>query len=128
MYFRDYRVSLTYVNIYTLEHHLDLGLWTEKMYILEEGNFTVNYTEPKLPENPVSFFKEYNSNLILWMSPILILSVWVNIYVFFNIILFFSKMYKDCVEKRSKTICTGEFKCKKGCENCVGNIFLETYV
>ena len=24
-------------------------------------------------------------------------------------------------------LCAGEFKCKKGCENCVGKIFLETY-
>ena len=42
------------------------------------------------------------------MSSLLILTIWVNIYVVFNIILFFSKMYKDYVEKKSKTICTGD--------------------
>ena len=98
------------------------------MYILKDGNVTANYTEPKLPDFPLTYFKEYNSKIILWMSPLLILTIWVNIYILFNIILFFAKMYKDCVEKKNKTVCTGEFKCKKGCENCVGNIFLETYV
>ena len=46
---------------------------------------------------------------------------------FFNIILYFVKMYNDCVEKKNKTVCKGEVKCKEGCENCVGKIFLETY-
>ena len=38
-------------------------------------------------------------------------------------------MYNDCVEKKNKTVCKGEVKCKckEGCENCVGKIFLETY-
>ena len=36
-------------------------------------------------------------------------------------------MYNDCSDKKNKTKCAGEFKCKKGCENCVGKIFLETY-
>ena len=48
-------------------------------------------------------------------------------YIFFNIVLFFAKMYNECMEKKNKTVCTGEFKCKKGCENCVGKIFLQTY-
>ena len=31
-----------------------------------------------------------------------------------------------CVEKKRKnTVCTGEFECKKGCENCAGRIFLK---
>ena len=86
-----------------------------------------NDTQPKLPENPLIYFEEYNNKLLLWMSPLLLLTIWVNIYVFFNIILFFIKMYNDCLDKKNKTICAGEFKCKKGCENCVGKIFLETY-
>ena len=44
-----------------------------------------------------------------------------------NIMLYFAKLYNDCVDKKNKTVCAGEFKCKKGCENCVGKIFLETY-
>ena len=86
-----------------------------------------NDTQPKLPENPLIYFEEYNNKLLLWMSPLLVLTVWVNIYIFFNIILFLAKMYNDCVDKKNKTVCAGEFKCKKGCENCVGKIFLETY-
>ena len=86
-----------------------------------------NDTQPKLPENPLIYFEENNNKLLLWMSPLLVLTVWVNIYIFFNIILFFAKMYNDCVDKKNKTVCAGEFKCKKGCENCVGKIFLETY-
>ena len=49
------------------------------------------------------------------------------IYTFFNIILYFVKMYNYCVKKKNKTVCEGEVKCKEGCENCVGKIFLETY-
>ena len=94
------------------------------MYNLTQEN---NLTEPKLPENPLIYFEEYNNKLLLWMSPLLLLTIWVNIYIFFNIILFFAKMYNECMEKKNKTVCTGEFKCKKGCENCVGKIFLQTY-
>ena len=94
------------------------------MYNLTQGN---NLTEPKLPENPLIYFEEYNHKLLLWMSPLLLLTIWVNIYIFFIIILFFAKMYDECMEKKNKTLCTGEFKCKKGCENCVGKIFLQTY-
>ena len=36
-------------------------------------------------------------------------------------------MYNYCVKKKNKTVCEGEVKCKEGCENCVGKIFLETY-
>ena len=36
-------------------------------------------------------------------------------------------MYNDCVEKKNKTVCKEEVKCKEGYENCVGKIFLETY-
>ena len=87
----------------------------------------INDTKPKLPENPLIYFEEYNNKLLLWMSPLLLVTVWVNIYILFNIILFFAKMSNDCVDKKNKTVCAGECKCKKGCENCVGKIFLETY-
>ena len=59
-----------------------------------------NDTQPKLPENPLIYFEEYNNKLLLWMSPLLVLTVWVNIYIFFNIILFFAKMYNDCLDKK----------------------------
>ena len=94
------------------------------MYNLTDVN---NNTEPKLPENPLIYFEEYNNKLLLWMSPLLLLTVWVNIYFVFNIVLYFAKIYNDCTNKKNKTVCAGEFKCKKGCENCVGKIFLETY-
>ena len=51
------------------------------------------------------------------MAPLLVFTVWVNIYTFFNIILYFVKMYNDCVEKKNKTVCKGEVKCKEGCKN-----------
>ena len=59
------------------------------------------------------------------MSPLLLVAVWVNIYILFYIILFLVKMYYKCVEK-DKTICAGEYNCKKSCEQCTGKIFLET--
>ena len=37
-------------------------------------------------------------------------------------------MYNNCVEKRNKTICTAELKCKKGCENCRKYIFRDLYL
>ena len=83
----------------------------------------VNLTEPMLPENPLTYFEEYNNKVLLWMAPLLVFTVWVNIYTFFNIILYFVKMYNDCVEKKNKTVCKGEVKCKEGCKNCVGKIF-----
>ena len=87
----------------------------------------VNYSKPKLPENPIIYLEEYNNQLLMWMSPLLILTVWVNIYILFNIFLFFAKLYTDCTHKKNKTVCEGEFKCRKGCENCAGKIFLQTY-
>ena len=103
--------------------HLDLRLWRRNMFNLTADN----YTEPMLPENPLTYFVEYNYKLLLWMTPLLVLTIWVNIYILFNIMLYFAKLYNDCVDKKNKTVCVGEFKCKKGCENCVGKIFLETY-
>ena len=103
--------------------HLHLRLWIRNMFNLTAGNFT----EPMLPENPLTYFEEYNYKLLLWMTPLLVLTIWVNMYILFNIILYFAKLYNNCVEKKDKTVCAGEFKCKKGCENCVGKIFLETY-
>ena len=41
--------------------------------------------------------------------------------------LVYIKMYNYCVKKKNKTVFEGEVKCKEGCENCVGKIFLETY-
>ena len=73
----------------------------------------VNLTEPILPENPLTYFEEYNNKVLLWMAPLLVFTVWVNIYTFFNIILYFVKMYNDCVKKKNKTVCKGEFNVKK---------------
>ena len=47
------------------------------------------------------------------------------IYILFK---FFAKMYNDCVDKKNKTVCAGECKCKKGCENCRENIFRNLYL
>ena len=87
-----------------------------------------NYTDPILPDNPLTYFEEYNYKLLLWMIPLVVLTIWVNIYILFNVILYFTKLYNNCVDEKNKTVCAGEFKCKKGCENCVGNIFVETYI
>ena len=85
-----------------------------------------NFTEPELPENPLIYFKEYNNKLLLWISPLLVLTIWVNIYLLFNIIIFFVKMYNNCVEKRNKSICTGKLKCKKGCRKYIlRDLYLE---
>ena len=37
----------------------------------------------------------------------------------------FNVVYNLCVEKKEKTVCSGEFECKKGCEHCAGRIFLK---
>ena len=37
----------------------------------------------------------------------------------------FCKLYNLCVGKEENTVCSGEFECKKGCENCAGRIFLK---
>ena len=94
------------------------------------SNFTQenNYSTPILPEYPLIYGEGYSNKLLLWMSPLIVITLWVNIYIFYNVISFFVKMYSNCVEKDNKSVCTGEVKCKKGCENCVGTIFLETYV
>ena len=115
-------VFTVWVNIYTF---FNIILYFVKMYndCVEKKNLT----EPILPENPLTYFEEYNNKVLLWMAPLLVFTVWVNIYTFFNIILYFVKMYNDCVEKKNKTVCKGEVKCKEGCENFVGKIFLETY-
>ena len=93
------------------------------------SNFTheTNYTEPTLPEFPLVYFEDYYKKILLWMSPLLLLTVWVNMYIVFNSCLFFAKLYNNCRNNKNKTVCAGEFKCKKGCDNCVGKIFLETY-
>ena len=89
-----------------------------------------NYTEPKVPDNPIRYLEEYNRSvgrLVMLMSPLLLLTVWVNIYLVLKIILYFSRIYYKCVEKKDSTVCSGEFKCKERCENCTGEIFLKTY-
>ena len=73
----------------------------------------VNLTEPILPENTLTYFEEYNNKVLLWMAPLLVFAVWVNIYTFFNIILYFVKMYNYCVKKKNKTVCEGEVNVKK---------------
>ena len=42
----------------------------------------VNLTEPILPENTLTYFEEYNNKVLLWMAPLLVFAVWVNIYTF----------------------------------------------
>ena len=60
--------------------HLDLRLWRRNMFNLTADN----YTEPMLPENPLTYFVEYNYKLLLWMTPLLVLTIWVNIYILFK--------------------------------------------
>ena len=54
------------------------------------SNFTheTNYTEPTLPEFPLVYFEDYYKKILLWMSPLLLLTVWVNMYIVFNSCLF----------------------------------------
>ena len=73
----------------------------------------VNLTEPILPENPLTYFEEYNNKVLLGMTPLLVFTVWVNIYILFNIILYFVKMYNDCVEKRIKLYVKEKLNVKK---------------
>ena len=88
-----------------------------------------NYSEPVLPDHPIRYVEKHNvriATLMLMMAPLWVLSGWLTIY---GLIIFFCKLsnivYKTCVEKKQKTVCEGEFECKKGCENCNGRIFLK---
>ena len=43
-----------------------------------------NYTEPILPGNPLTYLEEYNYKLLLWMTPLLVSTIWVNMYILFR--------------------------------------------
>ena len=87
-----------------------------------------NYSEPLLPENPIRYVVDnvHFTRLMLMMIPFLVLSIWLTLYGI-NVILckLFNVVYNLCVEKKEKTVCLGEFECKKGCEHCAGRIFLK---
>ena len=95
------------------------------MYLLRDVK---NDTIPNVPEIPLTYYEENYKKLLLWMSPLLLVTVWVNIYILFYVILFLVKMYYKCVDKKDKTVCAGELNCKKSCEQCTGKIFVESYV
>ena len=83
-----------------------------------------NFSEPLLPENPIRYVAN-NINftrLMLMMIPFWVLSIWLTLY---GVSVIFCKLYNLCVEKEENTVCSGEFECKKGCENCAGRIFLK---
>ena len=84
-----------------------------------------NYSKPVLPDNPIRYVEENNhriSTLILMMAPFCVMSTWLTIY---GLIILFYKLSDICTKKKQKTVCAGEFECKKGCENCAGRIFLK---
>ena len=87
-----------------------------------------NYTEPLLPENPLRYVENniFFTRLMLMMIPFWIFSIWLTLYGLNVIFCKLSNvMYNLCREKEENTVCTGEFECKKGCENCAGRIFLK---
>ena len=63
---------------------------------------------------------------MLMMIPFWIFSILLTLYGL-NVI--FCNCQMPCIilykEKEENTVCTGEFECKKGCENCAGRIFLK---
>ena len=86
-----------------------------------------NYTEPRLPENPIRYSRESDDRiktLMLMMAPLWVMSAWFVIYI---LIIFFNytcdAVKKIYIKRNKKTTCSGEFKCKKGCENCAGRLF-----
>ena len=88
-----------------------------------------NYSKPVLPDNPIRYVEENNyriATLMLMMAPLWVMSAWLTIY---GLIILFCKLsdivYNICTKKKQKTVCAGEFECKKGCENCAGRIFLK---
>ena len=94
---------------------------------LTGGILLVNYTEPKLPENPIRYSREEKTRietLMLMMAPLWVMSAWFIIYVLIIIFNYTCDAVKNiCIKRYKKTTCSGEFKCKKGCENCAGRIF-----
>ena len=87
-----------------------------------------NFSEPLLPENPIRYVVDnvHFTRLMLMMIPFWVLSIGLTSYGV-NIILckLFNVVYNLCVEKKEKTVCSGEFECKKDCEHCAGRIFLK---
>ena len=87
-----------------------------------------NYSQPLLPENPIRYVVDnvHFTRLMLMLIPFWVLSIWLTIYGV-NVIFckLFNMVYNLCVEKKEKTVCSGEFECKIGCENCTGRIFLK---
>ena len=87
-----------------------------------------NYSEPLLPENPIRYVAN-NINftrLMLMMIPFWVFSIWLTLYGLSVIFCKLSNiMYNLCVETEENNVCSGEFECKKGCENCAGRIFLK---
>ena len=87
-----------------------------------------NYSEHLLHENSIRYVAGniYFTRFMLIMIPFWVLSVWLTIYglnvIFCKLFYMVSNLY---VEKKEKTVCSGEFECKKGCENCTGRIFLK---
>ena len=88
-----------------------------------------NYSEPVLPDHPIRYIEEHNvriATLMLMMAPLWVLSGWLTIY---GLIIFSVSCQILCIrlvlKKKQKTVCEGEFECKKGCENCTGRIFLK---
>ena len=81
------------------------------MYNLTYEN---NYTEAKIPENPLIYFEDYNKKLLLWMSPLLLLTVWVNMYIVFNVCLFLLKYIMIVEIIRIKLYVQGNLNVRKG--------------
>ena len=75
------------------------------------------------PENPIRYVVDnvHFTRLMLMMIPFWVLSIWLTLYGI-NVILckLFNVVYNLCVEKKEKTVCSGE-----GCEHCAGRIFLK---
>ena len=86
-----------------------------------------NYTEPRLPENLIRYSEEDKhqiETLLLIMAPLWVMCAWFVICILIIIFNYLSDVVKEiCVKKYKKTTCSGEFKCKQGCENCAGRIF-----
>ena len=100
--------------------------------LTEDISYGNNFSEPLLPENPIRYVAN-NINFTrlmlmmipFWafsMIPFWAFSIWLTLY---GVSVIFCKLYNLCVEKEENTVCSGEFECKKGCENCAGRIFLK---
>ena len=76
-----------------------------------------NYSQPLLPENPIRYVVDNLdfTRLMLMLIPFWVLSIWLTIYGV-NVILckLFTIISNLCVEKKDKTVCSGELNVKKG--------------